>query len=537
MVLLVFAFTAVMFEKQDGIYTGTANNIGDLPFHLKVITSFAWGGNVPPEHPLYAGARFAYPFVADFLSAIFVISGADLRAAMLIPNVAFAFSMLVLLQHFTLLLTRDRLAGFIAPALVLFSGGLGWWLFLTDLFNWHGSISTFLLNLPQDYTIRSGAVWRWGNTLTTLFIPQRSFSLGAALALLSWQLWWTSGVTRRTTLTDERAPKKRLPMVMAGVITGLLPLVHAHTFLVVVTTAAVFTFMSRKYRFWIVYFVAAFIVAAPQLAWIASARTVQASTFLSWSPGWDHGQTNPLWFWILNTGVLIPILVFIFILQADGRPVIRAAVARYYFPFVAWFVLANFVKLAPWIWDNIKVLFYWFVASTPLVARLLSFLFSRGWSSRVLATLLFTSMTLAGALDVWRMISRAAIYREFDADGINMANFLRREAAPDSVVLHAPAYNSPVYLTGRRSLLGYTGIVWSHGLPYQERETDIRNIYKGASTSGNLLKQYGVDFILVGPHERDYGTVNEDFLARYAIVAESGAYRLYALPSSRESSH
>ena len=55
-----------MIERPDGIYTGVLNNFGDLPFHLSVITSFAYGQNFPPEDPTFAGVRFTYPFLTDF---------------------------------------------------------------------------------------------------------------------------------------------------------------------------------------------------------------------------------------------------------------------------------------------------------------------------------------------------------------------------------------------------------------------------------------------------------------------------------------
>ena len=78
-IVMWLVFARAMLEKPDGIYTGVLNNYGDLPFHLSVITRFAFGQNFPPEDPTFAGARFTYPFVTDFVSAIFVRAGASLR--------------------------------------------------------------------------------------------------------------------------------------------------------------------------------------------------------------------------------------------------------------------------------------------------------------------------------------------------------------------------------------------------------------------------------------------------------------------------
>src|SRR3954463_8149581 len=50
-------FDRALLEKADGYYTGVLNNYGDLPFHLSVITRFAFGQNYPPEDPTFAGAR------------------------------------------------------------------------------------------------------------------------------------------------------------------------------------------------------------------------------------------------------------------------------------------------------------------------------------------------------------------------------------------------------------------------------------------------------------------------------------------------
>ena len=97
-VVLWLAFDRAMFEQADGIYTGAINNYGDLPFHLSVITSFAFGGNFPPEDPTYAGARFTYPFLSDFVAAMFVRAGASLREAMFLEGVVLSLAFVGLLQ-------------------------------------------------------------------------------------------------------------------------------------------------------------------------------------------------------------------------------------------------------------------------------------------------------------------------------------------------------------------------------------------------------------------------------------------------------
>src|ERR1035437_743622 len=77
--LFWFFFERAMFELKDGIYTGGSQNLGDLPFHLGAIFGFTEGNNFPPQNPSWAGAKFSYPFIADFLTACLVKLGADVK--------------------------------------------------------------------------------------------------------------------------------------------------------------------------------------------------------------------------------------------------------------------------------------------------------------------------------------------------------------------------------------------------------------------------------------------------------------------------
>jgi uncharacterized membrane protein len=100
------------------------------------------------------------------------------------------------------------------------------------------------------------------------------------------------------------------------------------------------------------------------------------------------------------------------------------------------------------------------------------------------------------------------------------------------LILHAPTYNDPVYLTGRRTFLGYPGHVWSHGIDYAARESELKAIYAGSPAAAGLIEKEGIEYVVVGPLEReelrkDGVTVNEDFFKRYEKVGEAGGFRLY----------
>src|SRR5579864_4068342 len=191
-ILFALVFGRAMFTRPDGIYTGVANNVGDLAFHVGAISSFAYGQNSHIEDPTFASVRFTYPFAADYVSALLVRMHLSLAAAMWLPNMVCALAFVWLLARWTQNLTGSRLAGPIAVLLVLFSGGMGWWTIFQDVRNSEHGLFPLLAHLPHAYTILTpDSAYRWGNTLTTLFIPQRSILFGAPLAVFIFSQWWS----------------------------------------------------------------------------------------------------------------------------------------------------------------------------------------------------------------------------------------------------------------------------------------------------------------------------------------------------------
>jgi hypothetical protein len=531
-ILLGMVFERAVYETPEGIFTGVRNNLGDLTLHLQVINSFAQGHNFPPEDPTYAGVRFAYPFLVDFLAAMLVRCGADVISAMWMENMVLALALVGMIHYWTVLLTHSRLAGLIAPVLVIFSGGLGWTWILQEVHSTSDGLVPLLEHLPHDYTILDAGILRWGNSLTTLFVTQRSILFGMPLAICIFTLWWKSIASEQD--DGEQASSARR-MAAAGLFAGLLPLTHAHTFLVVMGVGACLALLFPKlWKDWLRFFAFAGIVALPQVLWLGRGGGVKLQSYLAWLPGWDHGQLNPVLFWLLNTGLFIPLLL---VALTWSRPdfALPKRLLMYYAPFaVLCFVVPNLIKLAPWIWDNIKVLIYWYVASAPLVALVLARGLKQKSAWRWLAGAALVTMVLAGALDIFRAASGQQEYQEFDAQGIALAKVISEQTSPRALVLHAPTFYSPVFLTGRRSLLGYPGWIESRGLDSSSRRAEIRRIYTGAPDAEELLRRYQVDYVLISPAELNTMNANPQFWSRYARVAQIGQYRLYRTSTSVE---
>jgi hypothetical protein len=230
----------------------------------------------------------------------------------------------------------------------------------------------------------------------------------------------------------------------------------------------------------------------------------------------------------MNTGFFIPLLLIAVLIRGEGY-LVPKRLLLFYLPFTLCFIIPNLIKMAPWIWDNIKVLYYWWLASAPIVALLLARLWHQRGTRRLLAVVLFVCVTLAGALDVASISLPRMPYQVFDAAGLRFAELVKAQTAPRALIVHAPVHNTPVFLTGRRSLMGYPGHIWTHGLQFVQREGEIKRIYLGAPDAEQLIRKYGIEYLVVGPQERVVTPVNEVFLTRFQKVGEVGEYKLYKI--------
>ncbi len=556
LVLFIAFFDRAMIIGADGIFTGASQNLGDLPFHLGAIFSFTDGNNFPPHNPSFANAKFTYPFIADFLTACLVKLGASVQSAMLLQNVTWAFSLLVILERFVYKVTKSYLGSKIAPFILFFSGGLGFLWFFKDY--WYGTQGFFeiIWNLPQDYTI--GEKFRWGNSLITLFITQRSLLLGMPLVIIVLTYWrkvfhfdWKTGERDEKQVEAPYLPFSVEPFFV-GILSGMLPLIHAHSLVVLFIVSAFWLIVSPKHiREWISFAAGVVIIAVPELIWILLESATSTGNFVAWHFGWDARDDNALFFWLKNTGIFIPLLFagFAFIL-VSGFSSLKAEKQKaeeensekelasktrayvyflllFYAPFLVIFAASNVAKFAPWEWDNIKLLIYWFVGSLPFVSFGIAWIWGNGKYFKPLAAGLLIVLTLSGALDVWRVASAQMRHQVFDKDAVEIAEEIKKTTESNALFVHAPTYNSAVVLTGRRSLMRYIGHLSSHGIDYEEREEDLKRIYSGAATADIFLRKYGIDYVLISPRERELLQINEQYFLKYPVWAEVGEYKVY----------
>lgn len=562
-----------------GITTGGYQNLGDLSFHLGGMFAFSEGPVFPPQNPSWAGAKFSYPFMADMLAACFIKLGADFKEVILVQNVTWALALMVILQRFAEKITGSKLAGRIAPAILFFSGGLGFIWFFNDLGSSAKGAMDFIWNLPKDYTIRNeaDALFRWGNPMTVLFITQRGILFGMPLTILVLGYLWRlfsreEGSTIDTPAAEVLKPKffNQFPLApfLVGLMAGTLILVHLHSLVTLfIVSAFLFVLKPAKWTEWISFGVGTSLIALPEVIWSISGTATDTSKFIGWFFGWDKRDNEFLWFWVKNTGITIPAaLVGLYLLWRQWKATVpdddeavehaseeptpkkgkkQKSVVKttpvpngmtllyFYLPFAFIFLLTNVVKLAPWEWDNIKVLIYWFVGSIPFIAYMVAWIWEqRGNFWKGVAVLCLVVLTLSGAIDVWRVASGQLKLGVFNNDSMKLAAAIKQKTAPGSLFLNGAIYNSTVVLSGRQSLMRYAGHLSSYGIDYGPRENDVKKIYQGGPDADRLLQQHNIDYVVTTPEDEYYMSqsnlkLNQEYFNKYPVLAEFGKYKLY----------
>ena len=490
-------------ESPQGLVAGYVNIWGDWAAHLTYAGSFAYGANLPPQFPIDPGHHLAYPFMIDFLAAATVPLGASLPASLVWTSglLGLAFPGVMYLA------ARRLVGGRAAPALSVLafsaSGGLGFLGWFQDLRRM-GPVAA--VHIPRQYTLDPAANRQWLDPVLAYLLPQRDILFGLSIVLIAAALLWTA-----------RGGESRLPYLFAGVLVGLSPLFHVHGYGTAIALMA-FWALAERSRAWLWFFGPALALGVPALAWLLPG--VQAD--IRWQVGWmagSGGHHDPWpWFWLQNTGLLIPL----FAVASGGAALVPAArsglgpLRRWLSdllpaglrlrvaPIWLWFAVPNLVVFQPWDWDNTKYFVFWLLFGSIVVAALLVRLWRTSWWGPPAAAVCCVVLGLSGVLDLSRAVDYGASSIPFvDRSGLRLAAWVRADTPPRAVFLVAPQHDQPVpSLGGRRVVLGYPGWVWSYGLPdLAPRYAAVTAMLQGAPDTPALVSRYQVRYVVLGPAE------------------------------------
>lgn len=532
--VVVFVILAVLFSiiapkllitRADGLYTGIINAYGDIAWHMANVTLFAEGQTVPPENPIFAGTRLTYPFLTNFLSAILLRTGASFSVSVNLVALLMTPVLITLLYCFTREVTQNKRAALLAALLFLFGGAaLGWIRFGGDWRESGVSLVELITHLPaRDYsgvgTDEQG--FHFSNPTTTLLLPQRAFLFALPLAL-----------TILLLLLPGQTPNVKRYLA-AGLAAGILPLFHAHTVLALLPVIVSFFIIEmvtaegkqrETFQRWLLFALPACIIGIPEILYYLRGGS-ETGSFMRFSPRWMAGEHNFIWYWFINTGLLIPAAVAGLFMKLN-KAVKALAVSG-----LIIFVVANLYLFAPWAWDNFKLFVYFFVFILPLASLTALKILSHsrlGFGGRVAVSILIGLHMLAAALDIWKLaLPTAAEWNEWDKPGIEFASLVKEKTQVGETIATAANHNSPIVLSGRPRYLGFAAHVWSHGGDPWQRENALKEFYEGR-IEHTQLPDIIPDYVVVGPHERS-SYQNLVIRPTWQIVVQHGDYTLYRL--------
>ncbi len=478
-------FLGVCFESRGSFQTLLPNNYGDLPLHWTYVAFLARGAPFWPDNPIAAGERLRYPFGVDLVDALFVQLGIAIPVLFRIMGLVGA----ALAAHALFVWGR----GF-AVAAFLFSGG------------WAGlplTASRALLDDPSSLA--------WKNLFLALFVPQRGFLFALPVGLFL--LWgW-----RRRLL--QRQPG--LPAWVEGLLWGALPLFHLHTFLFVTVVMALWAILGRRLD-----------AAWRSLAWAFVPATwsvwqvtegFRSASLVWWKPGWVMAGRDPLVFLAANFGLWLPLVgvALALALRRRDRPATLALA-----PGLGLFVLLFFVMLAPWDWDNTKVMVWCFLLVLPPVFEL---------AVRPLALSLRAALLVLLFLPGVVTVARASVPPR---QPIVVADRLELESVCTAVralgvgerVAAAPTFNHPVALCGQPLVAGYGGHLWSHGIARAPLEQRLGVLMSGGQEWSEVARALGARALFWGPREEQaFPTSSRPWEATQPLIASGPWGRLFRI--------
>ena len=200
-VTLFLLHTHVLHTVNGTLHTGQSC-YGDMPMHLGFIRYIAQSGEFPPRYPLLGGAhRFGYPFLCETVSSVFLLLGADLRTAYLLPMLPAFLSVYGMFWQLARRVTGSAAKASLAFYLFFMGSGFGFVYFLGSAADFAG-IFTGFYTTPTNFVEKNIV---WVNPIADLLIPQRATLFGWCVLLPALALAGPAGTAPAAFTHAQRA--------------------------------------------------------------------------------------------------------------------------------------------------------------------------------------------------------------------------------------------------------------------------------------------------------------------------------------------
>lgn len=524
-VYFLLLWPRIISLKPTGLYTGHVNVWSDWALHIGLASIFAYKS---PQfwfayHPMYAGGQLTYPFLTNFISGMLIKLGLSIPLAFIFPSIILTALLLLGMYLLFYLVLRSKVKTILAISLFFLSSGLGFINFIKDFLS-NPNLGLFLSPL-KDYSPLGDYQWYAGNVVVGLLVPQRPFLLGMTLAT-----WILTGFLYVFLKKEKEERFDKIILIISGILAGILPIVHPHTFIVVVIISGLLSlFLIRKWKSLLYYAIPAGILSTFLYFKFIWGKVENWQHFFVWFPGWTIKEGFVKWsmFWLYIWGAMIPLAIFGWFVLRKKSPVL---IQVFFLSFFLIFILGNLFLIQPIPWDNSKLFFWAYFGFSALAASTLSWFWQKKFIGKILVIILTLILVSTGVLELIRLqrIHQNQI-QETSADDIRLGLQIRAETDPLAIFLTDTSHNHLVMVWGNRPiLLGFTAWVWNFGFSYQQREKDMQTMYQGGLFTEDLLKKYNVSYVAIGPGEIYNMRANENyFSSKFPVAFQNQNYRIY----------
>lgn len=476
------------FKKKDFYWIQDGFNLGDMSFHWGVIRNLGQGGTFWPENPIFMGYRFKYPFAMDLFNALWESLGVSIATHL--PLVTLASLLFIL---YVLHICGGPLLVFA----VFFSGGV---------YNFLSPRSWDITHLQEYLDFK--------NLFLSVLLTQRGFLFALPAGIFLYR-------ALQKYFAGEWQPRLNEKLIL-GLIWGSLGFFHLHSFFFLSLYLGILILWKRQLKKLLPTLVMAALLGLP---FVVNALIPEngTSSLIQWSSlGWGRkAEESYLLYWLKNLGpwilVMLTALVW-FYRQKKWNVWVPAALA------FAFFVLFSHLILAPWPWDNIKLILWCYLFGLMAISDWL-------WNQRSSAVQLavFILFFVPGlVLFVNSLPHRSPGVQWTSERELNKAAVVLKNQNVNQGLVITPTYEHPALLLGYKLYMGYPGHVWSHGYKYLPREQMVNRLYSGDDIVKESLSKDGARLIYRGPLEKRRETAPLDTKG-LSKVGEALDHELYLI--------
>jgi hypothetical protein len=504
--------------------SSAGTTFSDLPFHLSLISSFAYGANSGTgefQTPFYLNENLCYPIIPDFHSAILVgCGGASLRISVAIPSMFLLYAVTFALHSLAIQFSSLRFVPELTIICWLLASGVGW-------------KYAFSKNIRADpnanlvHAFGSNGYTFWIHSLIHYLLPQRSgmFSTPFNIQIVS-------------LLFDavEGGFLNLQALLLAGLLMGLLPMLSAHSYLGVGEYAiflclSAFPFRNRKQWkqqviAWGTFGVTAVILSLPQILWLMRQKR---ENFMQFNPIYKETDARMVLgffkVWWYSLGSILVIAIGLVWSVMEKRQI------EFYRPSIGVWIVSNLIRYQPGAMDNTKVFFAgWYSLACAAVAHYAVVMWQRKkFIVRISIVLALAGGFASGCICIWK----AAFwpFPMFSKDERDIGVWVMHNTKRDAAVLaggwHA---NTLMSLAGKLVTMGYGGWVWTHGLSLDARNKFMGELVRDRENVSKFTPQK-IEYAIwkSDDHDRGFSFPPVGPESRWLLVFDIGHLRVYRI--------